>query len=200
MSHILGLNIIYMNTLSNKKIEFYRKRLANAGFFKLKDSIKYCLWVIEENVTSRCGMVKEKVLLYRTYGLSSSQYTCDVLEDLIVKEDFIDVFVLLRKIRDNLILDCFLISETQLSNFESSSTNNNDDLSLEELTPDMLIEFIQKIINNQKIKGEEDIKKAVESFFDNQLHNPEHKRYRKQYFDYCKYKKYFEDKYTSIKN
>lgn len=82
-----------MEDYDKEKIEFYRKKLEKVGFFKLKDVMKYCLCVIEENVTSRCGMVKEKFLLYRTYGLSSSQYTCDVLEDLIVKEDFIDVFL-----------------------------------------------------------------------------------------------------------
>ena len=187
-----------MEDYAKKKIEFYRKELENAGFFKLKDSMKYCLDVIEDNVTNRCGIVGEKVLLYRTYGLSSSQYTCDVLEDLIVKEDFIDVFVLLRKIRDNLMLDCFLISETRFGNIESDSIYNNADLSLEELTPDILVEFIQKIIKTKKIKGEEDIKKAVASFFENELHSSECTRYRKKYYEYDKYKTYFSRKYPSI--
>ena len=174
----------------------YRKSLLESvEFYKRIDSFSEFVDRISLMAVSRLSFLSyaKKRPCY-TIGMSATLSTLEGIKELCEIGDVVDGFVLLRKARDNLFLDLFLMNEARNNHpsefgFSFSELNENQIL-------DELMRYMEATI---EAEGQNENLQAINQWLDGEYASKENKKLRLKYFGYSQYLKSIESKCPELK-
>lgn len=130
----------------------------------------------------------EKQRIFTCHGIDASVFSLKGIIELCSIGDIVDAVMLIRKIRDNLFLDLFLIkcsddwdeSDVSIPNLQALISN-----------PDLLVEMLNEF-NAKQIKYERasEYKAAVRKWREGKLLNNADRETKKDFFQFTSYLKY----------
>lgn len=162
----------------SKRFEVY---LNKYDFYKTIEEFLSFLECVSNNIFQNHLDLRENKIRQYNYGFESSIMTVKGIVKLCEIGDFVDVFVLLRKIRDNVLLDYFFINDLVNNN---PKIENCTDLNMKNL--DELMDTILKyMVEKEKFNLTNPEKQIIEKWYHNQNKDDEFKKTYK----YSKYKK-----------
>ena len=184
----------------DQKLEMnkFRKALLDSIDFSNKlDSFSEIIDRISQMNLSRLKFLSiKKKTPCLSIGMEASIVTIEGIKTLCEIGDVVDAFVLLRKIRDNLFLDLFLISEAINNHpLESEFSFLLSELNENQIT-DELTRYIRATIETEE--QNENIQ-AINQWVDGNYTNKENKKQRQKYFGFSQYLKSIENKCPELK-
>ena len=140
----------------------FKKCLETCEFYNIINDFLAFVEVVSNNIIQHHLEVKQKSFRTYNYGHISSELTIKGIIKLCEIGDFVDAFVLLRKIRDNILLDYFFISDLifNVPNKTDKSINFETD-SIEDISKYIANYIIEK--NNFDVTNSE--KQMIEKWF-----------------------------------
>lgn len=170
-----------------KSVGFYNKI---DYFYELIDRLS------QMNFESIRFINHKRKILCQSIGMNTTLYSLKGIKSLCEIGNVIDAFTLLRKIRDNLYLDLFFISESinnKPKNYESSK-------SFGDMTDKELYEEVMRYASFTLSEEENNTNvQNISSWFDGVYSSDDKKRIRTNCFSFKKYKDNIEEKNDAIK-
>lgn len=180
-----------------EKQKYRTSLLKSLNFYNKIDSLYELLdRLSQKNFQFIKFLNKEKGIICPSYGMNSSLYTLKGIKCLCEIGDIIDAFTLVRKIRDNLYLDLFFISESLNNNPESYEFSK----SFEEMTQDEMVNELYKYVSCALTQEQDNINiQNIKHWFDNDYCSGNRPSNNENFFSYKSYKNNIEKKYKMIK-
>lgn len=199
-------HIIIAKNMNNKE-EFYNfeaeKRnhrvflLRSISFYKYIEEFSELIQRIsQQNFATPKFLSHKNNVLCLSVGMDSSVYTLNGIVGLCEMGDVVDAFTLVRKIRDNLYLDLFLISEAlnnKPDNYECSK-------SLLEMNQQEMEEELLRFLN-ATLESEDSNKNIqnINNWLKNELTIKSKKKTKDNPFSFSNFKRCIEGKYSELK-
>lgn len=171
--------------------------LKSVGFYKRIDSFYELVERLSQKNFEHIKFLNtKKRIICTSIGMDASLYSLKGIKSLCEIGDIVDSFTLLRKIRDNLYLDLFFISESlnnKPKNYELSK-------SFSDMTQEEMIEEIIKYVS-AALEEEEKNKniQSISNWFDDKYSSQQAKESKVAYFSFAAFKKNIEGKSNIIK-
>lgn len=176
----------------------YRKSLLESiEFYKRIDSFFEFVDRISLMAVSRLSFLSyaKKRPCY-TIGMSATLSTLEGIKELCEIGDVVDGFVLLRKARDNLFLDLFLMNEAR-NNYPSETEFG---FSFSELNENQILDELMRYMEATiEAEGQNENLQAINQWLDGEYASKENKKMRLKYFGYSQYLKSIENKCLELK-
>lgn len=129
-------------------------------------------------------------------GMDASITTLEGIKELCEIDDAVDAFVLLRKVRDNLFLDLFLMSEA-INKYPCGPEFNS---SIFDLTEEQIVSELMKYISATiEIEEQSESLQTIYQWGDGNLAREENKKMRRKYFGFSQYLKHIINKCPELK-
>ena len=170
-----------------KSVDFYNKI---DYFYELIDRLS------QMNFESVRFINQKRQILCQSIGMNATLYSLKGIKSLCEIGDVIDAFTLLRKIRDNLYLDLFFISES----INNKPKNYEPSKSLDDMTQEELYEEVMRYASFALSEEENNTNvQDISSWFDGVYSSDGMKSIRTNCFSFNKYKYNIEEKNDAIK-
>ena len=136
--------------------------LEKCGFYHVINDFLSFIEGVRINITQNHLELKQNYIRQYDYGHISSELSIKGMIKLCEIGDFVDAFVLLRKIRDNVLLDYFFINDF-INNVPKS---NDNDAKFNPNNVDEIIDYIAKyIVEKSNYDATNNEKKLIEKWF-----------------------------------
>lgn len=187
-----------------QKMDNIKKNLKNTNYYRSISIFLECLTTVSDNCSHKINIDFSNSITFESSGIDSSIETIKSLEFLLLKENYIDVYVLLRKIRDNLLLSCVILNESLNYHFNLDLNENFFDRNLSIKKINCAIKLFLK--QKEEQNNSSNIKKAINYFYNKKLDevseestlNSENENLIRKYINYSKYKKYFDEEFNKL--
>ncbi len=171
----------------SKKFVFYLNKL---NFYEVIDEFLSFIEYVSNNITqNHLELRKNKIKKYN-YGFESSIMTIKGISKLCEIGDFVDSFVLLRKIRDNILLDYFFINDLVNNN---PRIDNCPDINMNNLN-ELMVTIFKYIIEKEIFDLTNPEKQIIEKWYCNKNKG---KEFEKTY-KYSNYKNVLNEKLEGV--
>ena len=132
----------------------------------------------------------------QSIGMDASVYSLKGIVQLCEIGDVVDAFTLVRKIRDNLYLDLFFISES----LNNKPTNYEFSKSLADMSQEEMFEEVMQYAS-AVLEAEEKNEsiQSINQWFDGEYALKDSRNARRQHFSFESYKRNIENKYPKLK-
>lgn len=150
----------------------------------------------QQNLTQPKFINNKRRILCPSFGIDSSIFSLKGIVQLCEIGNVVDAFTLVRKIRDNLYLDLFFISES----LNNKPTNYDCSKSFIDMSEDEMLEEVMKYASAVlEAEGKNENVQNINRWFDDEYSTNNMRNSRRKYFSFDSYKRNIENKYPKLK-